>query len=267
MMRFIHNLSLGLVAFREQAKAEKAYIGNFWFGALSRLAYNLMFLLFIDVLFQRIGAVAGYSKNDFLFMFFVSQIGFYIAYMGIFSGMLKLVESVRNGNFDLLLLKPVPHRFFLYVRGFMPYELMFTFMIMLPMIGFFINWDELSINTGSFLLGALVWVGGLVICNTLMFALALPVFKYGDATNMLNMFYSITAINQLPYGKLPLVMKALSLSLLPQLIFAAATAEVMLQKGDTITTVLSVCIATIVSITLYQFMWRYALKHYTSASS
>ena len=267
MKRIARSVSLSLAAFREQTKAERAYIGNFWFAILSRIAYNITFLLFVDALFQRVGGIAGYDKNDFLFMYFVSQFGFYVSFNGIFIAMQKLVETVRNGNFDLLLLKPVPHRSFLYIGGFLPIDLLFNFATVIAIVTPFIHWGELHVTLLSFILGVLVWCCGLIICNTLMFALALPAFKLGDATDMLNVFYSITPMSQVPYNQLPLYMKALSLGLLPQLLLSAATAEVMLDKGGTFAICTSVFAAGIFSLGLYQFLWRYALRNYTSASS
>src|SRR6185503_15867192 len=118
----------------------------------------IMFILFIDQLFARVGHFAGYSKNDFYFLFFVSQLGFYLCYYGIFFPMQRLVESVRNGNFDLLLLKPVPHRAFLYISGMQMYELLLTAAPSLLIMALLINWSIIAVTPLSFVLGLIVWV-------------------------------------------------------------------------------------------------------------
>src|SRR5882724_6998272 len=143
MSRIFRNLRLAKAAFTEQARAEKAHFANFWFGMLSKLTYNAMFLLFIDQLYNRIGHFAGYTKNDFLFLYLVSQLGFYICYYGIFYAMQSLVQTVRNGSFDLLLLKPVPTRAFLYIKGMQPYDMIYTAAPSVLILIFLINWSAL----------------------------------------------------------------------------------------------------------------------------
>lgn len=267
MSHIAHTATVLSAAIREQVRAERAFLGNFWFGLLSRLIYNIMFLFFIDVLFKRVGSVAGYDQNDFLFMYFMAQVGFYITYACLFQSAQRLLLTVRSGNLDLLLLKPVPHRSLLFIQGLRPIDLLFTLLTTLPLIATQINWPALNLTLVPFLLGVLVWFCGIVICNTLVFAFVLPVFKTGDATDTLNMFYSITALGSIPYSKLPLFMKILALGVLPHLLMSGAAAEVILQKADLPGIILPVIAATAVSIGLYQLMWRYALRNYTSASS
>jgi ABC-type uncharacterized transport system permease subunit len=267
MKRILRTCRLIAAALKEQVRAEKAFLGNFWFGMIGRIIYNIMFLLFIDVLFKRVGNIAGYSQNDFLFMYFMAQFGFYITYACIFQAAQRLLLTVRTGNLDLLLLKPVPHRSFLYVQGLQPVDLFFTLVTTLPLVASQINWATLDIAAGPALLGAIIWICGIIICNTFVFALVLPAFKTGDATDTLSVFYSITALGSVPYGKLPIFMKILSLGVLPHLLLSGAAVEVMLQKGDTLAIILPVLAATVFSLGIYQFMWRYALRNYTSASS
>jgi ABC-type uncharacterized transport system permease subunit len=263
----IRSASLALHAFIEQARAERAYFGNFWFSILARIFYNITFIVFIDALFQRVGHVAGYSRSDFMFMFFVSQLGFYIMYLFVFTGLLKLVENVRTGQFDLLLLKPVPHRLFLYIRGVTPIDFLLTTLTTLPLSFVQINWSELTMTPESLALGFVVWVCGMVIGNTFLFTLTLPAFKAGDSSDMMNIFYSVTSISQVPYSKLPIFMKVLSLCVFSQLIIAGAATEVILMRGDALSVTAIVVTAAVVSIVIYNRLWRYALRNYTSASS
>jgi len=267
MSNVLRGFSLAFAAFREQARAEKAHIGNFWFGVLSKLIYNTMFLLFIDQLYARVGHFAGYSKNDFLFLYLTSQLGFYICYYGIFFPMQRLVQIVRNGNFDLLLLKPVPHRSFMYIQGMQPYDLIFTAAPSVAILAFLINWGTLQITLGSLLLGLVVWTSGIVICNTIVFVLALPVFKTGDATDTLSTFYSISSIGQMPYSHLPGFLKIAALVVFPQIIIAGAASEVMLMKADMIGVTTLIATVAVVSIFAVNLLWRYALRNYTSVSS
>jgi ABC-2 type transport system permease protein len=267
MKSITRSLRLVWAAFSEQLAAERAYLGNFWFGLLSKLIYNFMFLFFIDQLYARVGHFAGFSKNDFLFLYFVSQTGFYICYHGIFASMIKLVQTVRTGNFDLFLLKPVPHRSFLYIQGTSFYEVLTTAIPCLFLIAFNINWPQLNLSAVSLALGLIAWLSGIIICNTLVFILTLPVFIHGEATETVNAFYSFTTSSQIPYSKLPTFMKYAALVAFPQIIVAGATAEIFLHKVDPFAILAIIVPAAVGSLVLVNILWKFALRNYTSASS
>lgn len=267
MTRLRHTWSLIFATFAYQMRIEQAFLGNFWFNLLSKIIYNVMFLVFIDQLFKRVGAIGNYTQNDFLFMYFVSQVGFYLIYYTLFVGATRLVEMVRLGSFDFLLLRPIPHRLFTYIGAAQPIDFISTAIPGCTIVALLIDWGSLSFSPLSILLGILVWFSGIIICNTLLFALTLPAFKTGDASEMLNVFYSITSMAQMQYSKQPLLMKALALCLLPQLVIAGAAAEVMLMKSSAVVICTPVFIAAGISLIMYQVMWRYALRNYTSASS
>jgi ABC-2 type transport system permease protein len=261
--------SLGIVfaTLRQQVRSEKAYLGNFWFEMFSKLAYNIMFITLIDQLFKRIGSFAGYSQNDFLCMYLISQLGFYVSYYVFHNGMVHLSRLVNTGNFDLLLLKPVPHEAYVYASSFRPIEVLLTAMPMTFIVGAFIDFGSLAITPLSAFLALLVGVCGLIICRTLLILLVLPAFKTGESTDTLTVFYSLVVMAHMPYDKLPNFMKALSVTVLPQLVIGAASTQVLLGKHNVMATVVLVVGAAVVSLVMSRVLWRYALRQYTSASS
>lgn len=267
MKKLLRMVALVGIAFSEQIRAERAFLGNFWFGMLTKLAYNTMFILFIDQLYHRIGQFGDFTKNEFLFVYLVSQLGFYICYYGIFFPLKKLIINVRTGNFDLMLLKPVPHRAFLYISGMSLFELLLTALPSLLILGVLIDWGAIHVSAESVMFGGLVWVSGIIVCNTILFFLVLPVFKKGDATDTLDVFYSITSTGQQPYSKLPDSMKVAALVIFPQILIAGATSEILLQKTSGLLVPFIAGATALVSIIIMQLLWRYALRNYTSASS
>lgn len=265
--RLLRTLHIMGAALREQMQSERAYLGDFWIRVLSPLGFSIAYLIFIDLLFRRVGAVGDYSKNDFLFLMLIGQFAFYATYRLLHQPLENLVNSVRTGNFDFLLLRPVPTRLFWYSSSIKPLFAIFTSLPNLIIIGVLIDWQALSITPISLLLGMLLFVCGFIICNTLLFILTLPVFKTGEAGDVLNIFHNLAAMKELPYNKLPLVMKIFSLTLLPLLISGAGATNVILQKSDPWVIIVPAIIATIFSVFINNALWRYALRNYTSASS
>jgi ABC-type uncharacterized transport system permease subunit len=252
---------------KEQAQSEKAYLGNFWADLSSTGLFVITNVVFLDLLFRRAGEIAGYSKNDYFFMMLIGQLTFYSVSGFLANPMALLIDSVRNGYFDLILLKPVATRTYLYARAVKPLVLA---MVSLPNIILFcilINWGDLNLNFLSVVAGAIVWVSGFIIFNTFIFALALPVFTQGDSTDMLNAYYSTMAMTQMPYNNLPTIMKYLSLVVLPAVLMTAGAVAVILMKGSTLFILISAIGAAFVSLILLSLMWKFALRNYASASS
>jgi len=252
---------------KEQAQSETTYLGNFWFDVSSTVVFAIIMLSFLSLLFRRVGSIAGYTKNDYLFMIVVGEFTFFTVAAFLVEPMIFLKDSVRNGYFDLMLLRPVPLKTYIYARAIRPLH---TIMAALPNILLFVfavNWAKIDVTPLSVLLGIFVWICGLIIFNTLMLALTMPVFTLGDSSDMQGSWYSVVSMNMMPYEKLPSFMKFLSLTFTPSVLMTAGAAFVMMQKGNSVPVLVSAVFATIVSLLIYRLMWRHALNNYTSASS
>lgn len=267
MNKFSKTLRIMAATIREQAWAETAYLGNFWAELSSTAFYVVTSLIFIELLFTRIGSIAGYSKNDFLFMMLIGQTTFYVVAGVLANAMVLIIESVRSGNLDLFLLKPVAFRSHLYARALRPLNLGMTSLPNLVLFCLLINWSTIHVSLLSILAGVVVWLSGLIIFNTLLFALTLPVFTQGDASDMLNVYFATMSVTEMPYAKLPGVLKFLCHVVLPGLLMTAGTAAVMLMKDDAWLVIVPAIIAAFVSLLLCSWLWRFALRNYTSASS
>lgn len=266
-MRLKKTITVVLSTIKEQAQSELAYIGNFFAELGSTLFYVITNIVFMELLFKRAGEIAGYSKNDYFFMMLIGQLTFYMVSHFLAGPMMLLIDSVRSGYFDLMLLKPVPTRIYLYARAVKPLQIS---MVSLPNIILFcliINWQELTLSFPSVIAGVLVWIAGLIIFNTLMLVLTLPVFIEGDSRDMLSTYYSTMAITKMPYNKLPSFMQYLSLIILPALLMTAGSTAVILMKSSMLSILIPSAIASLVSLVLYSILWKFALRNYTSASS
>lgn len=260
-------LDIVLATVKEQARSEKAYLGNFWAELSSTTLYVITYVAFMELLFARVGDVAGYTKNDFFLMMFIGQLTFYSVAHFLVGPMTLMIDSVRNGYFDHILLRPVSARIYLYARAVRP--LYFT-MVSLPntvLFIFIINWGNLDLSLMSIVAGAVVWLCGLIVFNTVTFILAYPVFTRGDSTNMLNVYYSLISVTMMPYHKLPTVMKFLSLSFLPALLMTAGSTAVILAKGPVVSVIAGALVAAVIALVIFSRLWKIALRNYTSASS
>lgn len=252
---------------KEQLRSEVEYLANFWSDIFSAFTFIVTQTLFIHIIFRRAGLVAGYDQNDFFFLMFVNQITYFTTTRLLALPMYLLVDSVRFGSFDLMLLRPINLKAYLYARAIKPVSAVISSLPSIIFFGVIVNWSKLSISLKSLLLGSAVWVAGFIIFRTYIFALAYPVFTEGDATDSLSGFYWTSAVNEMPFQNLPRFMKVLSLFLIPTLLMTAGTVAVILQRGSAAAIIIPAVLASIVSSILYRLMWRKALTNYMSASS
>lgn len=252
---------------KEQVRTETAYLASFWADILSASAYVATTAIFIDLLIRRSGLIAGYSRNDFYFMMLINQITYFGVTKFLVKPMFLLVESVRSGNFDHMLLRPMPLKLNLYTRAIQPVNAFTSAAPSIIIFSLIVDWSKLNIDLGSLLAGIVVWLAGFVIYNTYIFTLAYPVFSEGDSTDALSGFYWSLSMNQMPYQKLPWAMKSLSLFLMPSLLMTAGSVAVILSKGSAVPIVVSAVIASIISAIIFSKLWKRAINNYSSASS
>jgi hypothetical protein len=100
---------------------ETAYFTSNIFATLSPVVYTLSFLLFISVVFQNVSSIAGYSKDEMLFLFFVGQLSFY-SFSFWSEGGVIIEKYVNNGNLDYILTRPVSSIFFVTMHKIMPLD-------------------------------------------------------------------------------------------------------------------------------------------------
>lgn len=258
---------LAFAFIRYKSQNDVAYLGNFWTELFSTLFYVITFVLFVDLLFRNIGALGDFTKNDFLFMTLVGQFTYYVWAIGIYAAMAKLIEDVRTGAFDLTLLRPLSTTLYTYASALRPIYGLFVSIPNIVLISVIIDWSQISISLTSLLLGLVVWCSAMLVLALIMLLLAVPVFSQGDASDMINVSFSLFSLTEIPFNLLPNGIKVMSFVLLPTVVATGATAYVMLCKGDALPIVLASVAIGVVAVILYKAAWNSAMQKYSSASS
>lgn len=252
---------------RDRLRNETAYLPNIFSETASTVFYVLTYLIFINFLFGKIGAVAGYSKNDIYFMMLAGQLTFYLYANLLLSAAFKIISSVRSGEFDLILLKPVNTIFYLYSSSIKPITATLVSLPNILILIILIEWQDLNLSLSSLTLGLICWIASILILNTLILLTTYPVFTKGEAIDSLNISWSLFSVNELPYNKLPKTMQVLSFSLLPTLLAGGGVTYIALNKGPAGWLVFWSIISGVISVVLFNIIWRKALNRYSSASS
>lgn len=177
----------------------------------------------------------------------------------------KLVEGIRNGTFDFVLIKPVNSQFMASLRHLVIWQFS---NLALGLVVVLIAAPQLnrSISASSWLLFALLLICGLVIVYSIGLTLVSIAFWAVRIDNMIELFNSIFETARYPVDAFPGWARGLLTFVIPIAFVTTVPAAVVIGKLTLWWGVVAALLA-LVSLVLASAIWSYAVKHYASASS
>jgi ABC-2 type transport system permease protein len=251
-------------------QAELEYPANFWIEALSVLGNLAGSVFVLGLLFggPTRGAAAqlgGWSWDEALVV-----LGLYTLLEGFTTSLLqpnlsRIVGHVQTGSLDFVLLKPLDSQFWLSTRMLSPWGLP-GILAGLALCG----WAARRAGTGWQPAGALLALAlvlaSAVILYSLWFvlaALSIWFVKVWNATEVLR--YTLVA-GRYPVSAYPVALRLVFTFVLPVAFLTTVPAEAILGRGEPAWAVGGLLVA-VVCFLASRWFWRFALRHYTSASS
>lgn len=244
---------------------ETSYFGNNIGNLLSTVFYSLALLLFIEVIYSNTSTFAGYTQNEMYFLFLIVQLNFYIDWMWSTNNLGALMDDVRSGNLDLVLTKPLPELFYISTKDF---NILSAFKDGLPNIIILIvliDWASLSVQ--YVFLGILIFLFGQLAWNCLRFMFAVPVFWLGDNRQFFSISGTFARTDNIPYEGFSRPLKIVFTAVVPILITSQLSVSVMLGKSSPFLMTSIAGLVALIFLSLKKFIWKIAVKNYTSASS
>lgn len=251
------------------AQKELAYAGNNWASVLSTTFFTFSVLIFINVIYSNVKMVAGYTYNEMLLYFFVYQMTYYGNYFLTTRNLDNLIFDVNKGNLDMVLVKPVPSLFFIMTRTISLVSVITDAIPPTLAIVLSINWNSLDIPFSLAFIAIIVWILGLIALHTFQILAALPVFWFGESQNLLDLASNTTGASgtMIPLEGYSQNLQKLLGTIIPMLIAGGFTTSILLGKSNPLFLFTWALVVAIIAIIIRNFAWKFALKHYTSASS
>lgn len=247
-----------------------AYTFNNYGNLLSMVFYMVTYLVFLDVLFGRVKTIAGYDYPQMLFFTLILQVNYYLLFIITQANTERLDVSINTGELDLWLAKPVPDLWFVSFRNINLGELLFSaFPATIPLILILSGkWDGLSFSALGVLTGIMCIILGQVIIHCFVFIIAMTAFFTGEGKQAKNMSVELTMFGDtIPFEGYPRLLKYIGLTIVPFLIQTALAVSFFLGKNTNYYYLWYVLALTILFLWLKVTAWKFALRHYSSASS
>ena len=253
---------------------------RFWGTALAgQLEYQL------NVVIELLAAIANLAGSVFILSLFFGQgqelggwswqqalvvQGIYTLLDGVASTWLRpnlgaIVTHVREGTLDFVLLKPIDSQFWLSLRTLSPAGLS-EIALGLGLIAWAAPQTGASFSLGGLALALLVLLAGLVTLYSLWFLLATTSIWFVKTWNATEVLRAALTAGRFPISAYPPGLRLVFTVVLPVAFLTTVPAEVILGRGSAPLVGAALLVAG-VSFGLSRAFWRFALRHYTSASS
>jgi ABC-2 type transport system permease protein len=176
----------------------------------------------------------------------------------------RIVEHVRSGTLDFVLLKPVDSQFWLSMRRLSPWGL--------PDVVFGIGIvayasARLHVGVAAWLVAALPMAFSLLILYSFWYAIATTTIWYTKVYNATEVLQSLISAGRFPIQAFPPGgYRFVFTFVVPVAFLTTVPARALLGHAETQSLVVSGLFA-ILSFAASRWFWRFALRYYTSASS
>jgi ABC-2 type transport system permease protein len=262
MMRYLRLL---LVQLRISAAAGMAYRADFLLEGLMSLASIGLTLLPLIVLYSGRATVAGWDAPSALIV-----IAYFMAVKAVLEGVVSpsfvdLVERIRSGAFDYVLLKPVDAQAMVSASRFEPWQ-MFNFFgaIAIAIYAFYQRGSPPELAHVA--AGLVLFVAGVLAMYSLWILCAAASFWVVRLDNLTYLLGSIFDTARWPVQVFPHLWRFVFTFVIPVAVMTTYPAMALLGRLDA-QTALATIGGAIALLVISRLIWRSAIRSYTSASS
>lgn len=244
--------------------SELEYRLNFALAALSALGHTLGNWFALSLFYTHGGSLGGWPFVQALLV-----MGIFTTLQGLIRTLLtpnltRLVEHVRTGTLDFVLLKPIDSQLWLSTRRVSPWGLP-DIVFGLGVVGYAVAKLDLRLLDLAAAVGPLLC--SVAILYALWFAFASIAIWYVKVYNVTEVLNSLIAAARYPIDAMPRgVYRFLFTFVLPVALLTTLPAKTALGAPLGMGFVWAVIVA-VLTVTASRAFWRFALRYYTSASS
>lgn len=240
---------------------------NFLLWILVEMLWFAMQLTFMSVLYMHTESIAGWTKWQVVLLMgcshFIQQV-----FSALFlSNVTELSENIRTGRLDFMLLLPVNTRFLLSMRR-VDFGSLVNAATAVAVIVYALHRLEWVPGAGHCLAFLIFCLLGILIHYSLTFLLACIAFWTVRAQGVIWGYYNLFNLARLPDSAFPRgPFRAVFTFAIPMLLVANIPARTLLGTLLSWTDAGLLFVMSLVCLAASEAMWRWSLRHYTSASS
>lgn len=242
-----------------------AYRMDFVFHIFATLFHVGTELVALWVIFSNTNSLAGWSPIEILALLGVFRVMLGVITLFIAPNMRQLMDDIRIGTLDFLLLKPINSQFFASTRRMIIWRLMDIAVGLL--IAAFACWKMTgSIPASRVAFFVLLLAAGITVIYSFWLFLGTLAFWFTRITNIEMVFWNIFEAGRYPVQIYrPWVRWGLTY-IIPLAFLTTFPASALVGKANP-TGLAAAALVAAASLTLASLFWRYGVRHYSGASA
>lgn len=262
MTRYLRLLALQL---RVSVASAMAYRVNFLIEGMMSLAWMGVTLLPLAVLFSGRDSVAGWDAPSALIV-----VAYFMAVRAVLEGLVTpslvdLVEKIRSGSFDYVLLKPVDAQVMVSASRYEPWKV-FDLAGAIAVVIYAFAQRGTPPSLPDLVLGIVLFGTGVLAAYALWILCAAASFWVVRLDNLMYLLAAIFDTARWPVQVFPGMWNILFRFVIPVAVMTTFPAMALLGRLDAQTALATVG-SSLLLLVISRLVWRIAIRSYTSASS
>jgi ABC-2 type transport system permease protein len=221
--------------------------------------------LTVFLLFNTLGDIAGWSKEQALILSVISSITMSLLWVFVLPNLVLFPEMIRKGDLDFVLLKPVNTRFLVSTRYF-EFDQVGRLIVAPILLVILIGQFHMTVSLVNIVSCLVVMFAGIVTIYNAYFFVTTLSFWLVSVENMQNLLFSFNDAGQYPSQIFKGGIKVFFYFVIPVIFISTFPTQVLLGKTGLIAVPISL-LGVVISSAISECFWNFALKRYSSASS
>ncbi|HEX6291553.1 MAG TPA: ABC-2 family transporter protein [Herpetosiphonaceae bacterium] len=262
MLRYLRLLK---IFYKASLLTELEYRANFVVHGLFSIGWTAWVWFGLAVFYQHRPTLAGWSYHEALLV-----VGMFQVFSGLIEALLRpniqaIIEHVRKGTLDFVLLKPLDSQFFVSTRQIVFWKLL-DMLVGFGVVGYALLQLGVRPGIGALAMFVIMFVLGAVMLYSVWIALITSAFWFVRVDNISELIYSFFEAGRFPVNVFRGAVRFVLTFIVPIAFMTTFPAAVLIDKLDW----RYVWLAGPLALGLFGlsvWFWRFALRFYTSASS
>lgn len=264
--KFSRYASIYLELWKNSVAREMGFKSNFILWIIVELLWFGLQLAFFNVIYSHTDNIAGWTRWEVVLLVGASHFIQQLFQAFFLTNCVNLSELVRTGKLDFMLLLPVNTRFLVSLRtvdlgGFV------NAASAVAVMAFAIHKLHITPTVGQVCGFALLVIFGILLHYSLMMILAASAFYTVRAQGVVWGYYQIFNLARMPDTAFRGLFRAVFTYVLPVTLISNVPARTLLQTLNSPARALLLLGIGVSWFVVSEFVWRFSLRRYTSASS
>lgn len=260
-----HNRVVTTTHLRISALHELQYRVNFWLQVVESVVATATAVAVIALVFANTDSLVGWSLDELLVV-----LGVHVALGGVIKAlvqpnMMKLVEDIREGTFDFVLLKPADALLLSSVRQVSFWKLV-DVVVGAGVIAVAITRPGVELTLTGLLTGSVLVLLGAVIVYCFWVALTVSSFWIVRAEHIVELFSGLYQAGRWPVSIYPAALRVVFTVLVPLAFAVTVPAQAITGRLTPAQLGLAVGFTALLAL-LTRWLWRQGLRRYDGASA